>query len=231
MAAIWLGLWLAEKRSAKHGISVNDLNNIVFYPLIGYILGGRILFALENLSAFAQNPKSLISLNLDLFDPIGGLVDRPDRCAGVWATKKAVPVAHAGCADAFFRHLRSRTGAGAPGFGQRLRQRNLPALGDGLWGATRHPSQVYEILASLLILGLLWFQKTDTHPGIHFLTFAALTSGTRLFLEAFRGDSSLILGGLRAEQILAWVVLAVSLYFLDRNSKISPLEMATRSNG
>ena len=74
VAAIWVGLWLAEKRAAKYGISANDLNNIVFYPLIGYIFGGRILFALENLSAFAQKPLELVSLNLDLFDPVGGLV-------------------------------------------------------------------------------------------------------------------------------------------------------------
>jgi prolipoprotein diacylglyceryltransferase len=66
-----------------------------------------------------------------------------------------------------------------------------------LWGAVRHPSQVYEILASLLILGLLWFQRADARPGLHFLTFAALTSGcASLFLEAFRGDSTLDAGRL-----------------------------------
>ena len=74
VAAIWVGLSLAERRSAKHGINNSDLNNLVFFPLIGYILGGRILFAIENLSAFTQSPRDLLSLNLDLFDPIGGMV-------------------------------------------------------------------------------------------------------------------------------------------------------------
>ena len=73
VAAIWFGLSLAEKRSTRHGITKEDLNNIVFFPLLGYILGGRMLFALANLTAFSQNPASLISLNLDLFDPFGGL--------------------------------------------------------------------------------------------------------------------------------------------------------------
>jgi prolipoprotein diacylglyceryltransferase len=90
-----------------------------------------------------------------------------------------------------------------------------------LWGAMRHPSQLYEILASLLILGLLWFQQAGLHPGLHFLTFAGLTSAARLFLEAFRGDSTLVLGGYRAAQILAWMVLALSLFLLDRESKKS----------
>jgi phosphatidylglycerol:prolipoprotein diacylglycerol transferase len=110
------------------------------------------------------------------------------------------------------------------------KETSLP-WGMELWGAIRHPSQIYEVFASLLILGLVWFQKMDSRPGTHFLTFAALTSGSRLFLEAFRGDSSLILGGLRAEQIFAWGALAISLYLFDRNRKGSLPGMATRSNG
>lgn len=231
VVAIWIGLWLAEKRSARHGINANDLNNIVFYPLIGYILGGRILFALENLSAFAQNPLDLFSLNLDLFDPIGGLaialfvalVYGQRKNMYLWPTLDALTPFFATFALGLgLAHLASGSAFG--------KETSLP-WGMGLWGATRHPSQVYEVLASLLILGLLWFLKSDSRPGIHFLTFAALTSGTRLFLEAFRGDSSLIQGGLRAEQILAWVALAVSLYFLDKKGKISLPETTTRSNG
>ena len=103
--------------------------------------------------------------------------------------------------------------------------------GMALWGATRHPSQAYEILASLLILGLLWFRKTDSRSGNHFLTFAALTSGARLFLEAFRGDSTIILNGLRGAQLVAWIVLSISLYLLNRASKNAIGEMATRNDG
>ncbi len=74
IAAMWLGLTLAEKRSERHGISKEALNNIVYYSLLGYIIGGRVLFALANLSAFVQSPLSLFSINIDLFDPPGALV-------------------------------------------------------------------------------------------------------------------------------------------------------------
>ncbi|HQU36713.1 MAG TPA: hypothetical protein PLR65_09005, partial [Anaerolineales bacterium] len=50
-AALWIGLALAEKRTERHGISKEALNNLVFYSLFGYLLGGRILFALANYSA------------------------------------------------------------------------------------------------------------------------------------------------------------------------------------
>jgi prolipoprotein diacylglyceryltransferase len=43
-----------------------------------------------------------------------------------------------------------------------------------------------------------------------------LTSAARFILEAFRGDSTLIFGGIRSAQVVAWIVLAVSLFFLDQ---------------
>jgi prolipoprotein diacylglyceryltransferase len=52
----------------------------------------------------------------------------------------------------------------------------------------------------------------DFPPGSSFLPFAALTAGTRLFIEAFRGDSTLILGGIRLAQVIAWIVLAIALF-------------------
>lgn len=230
VAAIWAGLFLAEKRSKRHGVNDDDLNNIVFFPLLGYVLGGRILFAVENLSAFTQNPRSLISLNLDLFDPFGGmvlallvaLVYGQRKKLPLWPTLDALtPFLAVFALGLGLAHLASGNAFG--------KEASLP-WGVQLWGAMRHPSQIYEILAALLILGLLWFQKSDTRPGVHFLTFAALTSGARLFLEAFRGDSNLVPGGLRLAQIIAWVVLALSLYFLDRLSRIPSKSMITRSN-
>lgn len=227
VAAIWFGLFLAEKRSAKHDISNDDLNNIVFYPLFGYLLGGRIFFALENLSAFVQNPQSVISLNLDLFDPIGGLVVAvivalvygQRRNLSLWPTLDALtPLFAVFALGMGLAHLASGSAFG--------KETTLP-WGIELWGMLRHPSQVYEILASFLILGLLWFQKADTSPGVHFLIFSTLTSGTQLFLGAFRGDSTLVLGGLRLSQVIAWVILGLSLFVLDRKSKNPSSKMVT----
>ena len=73
LAALWLGLALSEKRIDRHGISKDALNNIVYYGILGYIIGGRIIFALINLSTFTQSPLSILSVNLDLFDPMGAL--------------------------------------------------------------------------------------------------------------------------------------------------------------
>jgi phosphatidylglycerol:prolipoprotein diacylglycerol transferase len=94
------------------------------------------------------------------------------------------------------------------------RETTLP-WGIPLWGALRHPSQVYEILAALTILALLLLRKPDSRPGILFLIFASTTSAARLFLEAFRGDSTLVVGGLRLAQIIAWIILSTSLLLIE----------------
>ncbi len=74
LAALWLGLSLSERRAEQYDLSKDALNNIVYYGFIGYIIGGRFLFGLENLPAFTKSPSSIFSINVDLFDPVGALI-------------------------------------------------------------------------------------------------------------------------------------------------------------
>ena len=212
IAALWLGLYLAEKRVERHNLSKDALNNFVSYNILGYIIGGRVLFVLANLSAFAQSPLSVFSINLDLFDPVGafitaffvGFVYGQRHNLPLWTTLDALTPLFATLAIGLsLSHLADGTAFGSP--------TNLP-WGIDLWNATRHPTQIYELIASLLVFGFIWFQKTDSPIGSDFLLFAALTAGARLFLEAFRGDSRLIFGGIRLAQVITWVVLAMVLY-------------------
>lgn len=211
LAALWIGLALAEKRANRHNISKDALNNIVYYSLFGYVLGGRLLYALENYSVFLQSPGSLLSLNIDLFDPfaaliaalIVGFVYGSRQKLLFWPTLDALTPLFATIAIGLsLSHLAAGTAFGRP--------TDLPWAIE-LWNATRHPTQVYELIASLLIFGSIWFGKADSRPGTLFLTFTALIAASRLFLEAFRGDSMLIIGGLRLAQVIAWIVLAVAL--------------------
>jgi phosphatidylglycerol:prolipoprotein diacylglycerol transferase len=229
--ALWIGLWLAEKRSARHGIPANDLNNLTFFPLLAYLLGGRLLYALENLPAFTQAPVSLFSLNLVLFDPLGGSTAALlvawayiyRRRLSLWSALDALtPLFAALAVGMALAHLATGNAFG--------KETSLP-WGIELWGALRHPSQAYECLAAGLTLGLLWSQKALLRPGLHFLTFSTATSAYRVFLEAFRGDSTLLAGGFRLEQILAWCVLAASLFFINRILGGHPAQEGVSGNG
>jgi phosphatidylglycerol:prolipoprotein diacylglycerol transferase len=222
VAALWIGLTLAEKRTARHGVSKDALNNIVFYGIFGYIIGGRLLFAISNLSAFTKSPLSLFSVNVDLFDPLGALVVALlvgfvygfRQKLPLWGTLDALTPFFAILAVGLsLSHLAAGTAFGSP---------TTAPWGIELWNATRHPSQIYELIASLTVFGYLWFQKSDSRPGILFFTFAALTAGSRLFLEAFRGDSTLLFGEFRLAQVVAWVVLAISFFASESlNHKLS----------
>lgn len=208
LAALWLGLALSEKRTARHGVTKEALNNLVFYSTLGYIVGGRILFALENFSVFVKSPLSIFSLNIDLFDPMGALVTailvgmiygRRNHLSFWPALDALTPLFATLAIGLSLSHLAAGTAFGKP--------TTMP-WGIELWNTTRHPSQIYELITSLLIFAWIWFRKPGHPPGSDFLWFAGLTAGAHLFLGAFRGDSTLILGGLRQSQVVAWLVLA-----------------------
>lgn len=218
-AALWIGLTLAEKRTERHGVSKDALNNITFYSILAYVIGGRVLFALSNLSAFTPSPLSIFSPNPDLFDPASGLITMilvgmiygQRQKLPLWGALDALTPLFATLAIGLhLSHLAAGTAFGNP--------TTLPWSID-LWNATRHPTQIYELIAALIVFGVLWFRKSDVPTGILFLNFIALTAGARLLLEAFRGDSTLIFGDLRLAQIIAWIVLAIVLFTSERTQQ------------
>jgi len=85
------------------------------------------------------------------------------------------------------------------------------------WAAEAAQFLVSQGLALAILAFLGWKSKNNRLAnGALFLLFLALTAGSRLFLEAFRGDSALVLGGIRSAQGLAWALLAAALVGLDR---------------
>lgn len=215
IAAAWLGLTLSERRTENFRVTKDDLNNIIFYMLTAFVVGGRVLYVFQNIGAFAKSPVSIISINPNLFDPLGGLA------AGlitmfVYNQMKEIPIWNAlDSLTPFFAviaigvglsHLASGDAFGIP--------TDLP-WGVKLWNAYRHPTQIYETLASLMILGWVWRFKPKHRSGLVFLTFAALTCASHLFLQSFRANDTFLLNQFRSGQILAWCALLISFIFLE----------------
>lgn len=226
LVALWVGLWLAEKRTQQHGISKDSLSNIFFYGLFGYVLGGRLLYALANYPFFVDSPRSLFSRDLNLFDPLGAfavacivaLVYGSRQKLSFWSTLDALtPVCAALAVGLSLAHLAAGSAFGSP--------TDLP-WGIRLWNEIRHPTQIYELIASLLVFAVLWLRRTESPAGTVFLVFLALTAASRLFLEAFRGDSTLLPGGLRLAQVIAWGVLAVAFFAIEWIHRKEPANLA-----
>jgi len=217
LLGLWLGLTLAERYAARFNVKANHLYNIVFITLIAGLVGARLANVLRYPQAFSSNLWNVLSLNISLLDPWGGiavgiicaLIYGQRKGMRFWPTMDALTPAMAVFFVTFsIAQLASGAGFGAP--------TEMP-WGTYLWGAIRHPSQIYEAIASTMILFILWptrIHLIDRIYGTYFLTFAALSAGARLFLEAFRGDSIILAGGIRAAQVVAWLILTACLWGL-----------------
>lgn len=224
IAGLWLGLTLSERRARRHGKNANYLYNLVFIALLAGVVGARISYAITYPGAFASNPWSLISINPGLLDPFAGflfasaagLIYLYRKQLPLWSTLDdltplfAVLVIAQGIA-----HLASGSAFGAP--------TDLP-WGIHIWGTSRHPTQIYEILlATLTLFAIILIDKSPWSriSGVLFLAFIAITAASRLLLEAFRGDSTLIGDGFRLNQVIAWLVLAICLVLLGRRFQLA----------
>ena len=221
LIGMWLGLSLSERYAKSFGSDPEEISNLAFYSLMAALLGARMSYALRFPSAFSESPASLLSLNPGLLDPWGAvagavliaLVYGQRKGLSLGLSLDALTPAFATLAvAATLSNLASGQGYGLPS--------DLPWSID-LWGASRHPSQIYEALAAIVILANLLLKRTTIKraAGTFFLEFLALSAGSRLFFEAFRGDGVLLPNGWRTAQLLAWFLLAGSLYFLQQLEK------------
>jgi len=212
LASIYIGMILTEKRTVHSGLKSASLDNLILLALFGFLAGGRVFFALTHLDSFRASPLDIFSVNPSLFDLASGLAAGL-IVALVYGQRKGL--AFRPTLDAltpFFATVMVGLGLSHLADGSAFGMETSLPWGIELHGAVRHPSQVYEIAAALFILNLIGLRKPFPAAGAQFLAFIAWTAGAHLFLEAFRGDSTLVFGGLRLGQILAWIVLASALF-------------------
>ena len=217
LVGVWVALGLVERAAARLGLNPDALSSLVGIALAAGLAGARLVFAAQHWSAYLRDPLGLLSITGAALAPlegalIGGLAAylygvrrrlplRPTLDAlapGLAGMAVAVALAHLASGDAF----------GAP---------TTVPWRVFLWGEYRHPSQVYELLAALAVLAVVgWGQRRSLFTGFTFWLTVALLAGARLALEAFRGDSVVVVGGWRVAQVVGLLVLALGLAMLRR---------------
>jgi phosphatidylglycerol:prolipoprotein diacylglycerol transferase len=214
LIAVMAGLWLAARQARRLGLDADHVYNLGFYTLLATLVGARLAFVIGNWSAYRDAPLSALSPTTTAFAWPEGAVFGAIVAVIYWLRYR-LPVGLT--LDAIAPGLAlamaiERLGAflGGVNFGEPT---GLP-WGVFMWGEVRHPAQIYEMLALLVILAVLLWQQ-DRRP-FGKLLFVALYAGSRLFLEAFRADAALISGGLRAVQLVALGVLLIAVYYLYR---------------
>ena len=215
LGGLWLGLSQAEREAARLKLDPAAIYNLIFYGLIAGVAGARLAYAARYWSIYLANPFSLLALTPATLCPDAGL-----------ATGMAVAVYFG-----WRRHLplRPTLDALAPGLAIFLVAFGIAHFLSGdafgapaklpwsiyLWDDYRHPSQVYETLAGLLVFVVARGRPLkQPGAGLNFVLVVALSAAARVFLEAFRGDSVIWAGGLRAAQVSGLLVLAAALWRL-----------------
>ncbi len=218
LIGFWVGTVLSERKSKPLVDDPGFIDRLLWSSMLAGILGARFSYFARNPAAFNGEYLSLLSLNLNLFDPLGGLLIALTVSLFIVSRSKISPLLVLDSITPFLAiftaafHL-SRLAAGT-GFGVLT---ELP-WAINLWGGYRHPVQLYYLLGSLITLSVIltFLIKYSYTQGFVFFVFVLLTCSYLLFFSRFETSDILIFAVIRLNQILFWVGSVISLVFLNK---------------
>jgi phosphatidylglycerol---prolipoprotein diacylglyceryl transferase len=217
LAGVVVAISLAEQEAKRLRLPEDAITYLILVALVAGILGARFGYAVQFLGIYLTDPLGIFSPNTSALLPsvgllVGGiaaLIYGNRRKLALRPTLDALAPALAVMGVALgVAHLASGDAFGAPA-------RLLWSI--YLWNADRQPSQIYEILGALIVLGLWnWARNRLPAPGFGFILVVAASAVTSIFLEAFRGDSAILAGGFRATQLWGLLILVACLLVIRR---------------
>jgi phosphatidylglycerol:prolipoprotein diacylglycerol transferase len=226
LVSIILGGWLIVRVAhARGGARLAQQADQCFYPvLIGAAIGARLWYGLFNLDLYSRNPGMFIALRVgDFAWPgalLGGLLvsyvwcrrhgfDQPKLADSAALTLPIVQmIASVGL-------LLSGEAFGVP--------TSLP-WAVPLFGAMRHPTQIYFGLAALSSYIAVWLLARRSLPvGALFMCYLGMQGLTLLLVEALRADSLVFPAGIRAAQVFGLALLLYTLNWARQQSGLAGL--------
>ena len=219
-----IGSFLLDKKAASFSMDSEIIDSALWIGTISALIGARLSFIAGSPAAFKGDLLSVLSLNPALLDPAGGLVIGIAAVILVITRQKTdywlfldslTPFLGALLPAYFLSRFASGNGYGLA--------TNLP-WGIQLWGAIRHPVQLYLAVAALIPLAIiLIYAPFENHPpGSVFLLFSAATSSYLLYFSGFQEPGSYTFAGFRIDQVLFWIILFASLILFNSRSKSTP---------
>lgn len=212
LVAFWAGLWFSAKRAAQLGLDGDHVYNAGLYGLLAGIVGARLWFVLSHWENYAGDLGQAFSLSRSALSLPEGLT-----IAGLtvllYLQRQRVALGTFGDAIAPGLALAVSLGhmgafLGGEGLG---RPTNVPWAVE-LAGAARHPTQLYQAIAALLMMLLLFFSRRwRPWPGLQLWLCVGLYSLSRLALEPLQAQPDLVGPGYLAVQVVALTALVITL--------------------
>lgn len=215
LIGIWIGTALIEKEAERLSLNKDTLSTLVLISLVAGIAGSRLSYAAQVPNVYWDNPLSLFAIDTNTLDPWGGLfigviaalITGQRKSLTMRPTLDALALGGAAFMIAWaVSHILSGDAFGSA--------TQVP-WAIYLWDEYRHPAQIYELILAIGIFIIIW-QRPLKQPGsgLNLLLFISLSSFSRLFLEAFRGDSLIWFGSFRAAQLVSLILLVSSIWLI-----------------
>ncbi len=231
--------------------------DLLFWAVIGGVVGARIYYALLNYPRFVADPLGMILARGGMvwyggFLLAAALVVHRIRKLGLPlaqiadGTAPALALAYAvgriGCflvGDDYGRPTDSWVGIAFPNGAPPTHVNTIeqqfgiavdPALVEKYGEIVPvHPTQLYETGLSSLIFAFLWSQRRRGHPpGWIFMAWLALAGVERFIIEIFRAKDDRFFGFLTLAQAISLVLVAVGVFSMTR---LGQAGKATASSG
>jgi phosphatidylglycerol:prolipoprotein diacylglycerol transferase len=208
------GLWLAEKEGTRKGIDKETVSGFFFYALLAAVIGARLYYvAFTDAAGVWSNPLSVLAVWQGGLAIHGAILGGLAVCL-LYTWKKKISFWK--FADTLAPSLILGQAIGRIGCFFNGDAHGYPT--DLPWGLVYspespagrmfpgqplHPTQLYEMILNLLIFGILWkMRKRFRVDGHLFLLYVVSYSTIRIFVEHFRADKLIYLGGLSAAQTI-----------------------------
>lgn len=179
-------------RYRKLGMSDHEVSDLLFFCILGVILGGRIGYTLfYNFTYYIQHPIKIFAVWEGGMSFHGGLLGVV-AASLIYCLKKQLPILLTG--DILVAS--SAIGLGLGRLGNFINGELWGRVTDVPWGmvfpgagmAPRHPSQLYEAFLEGVVLWCVLFvlHRRKVAPGIPFMIFFALYGLFRFLIEFIR---------------------------------------------
>ncbi len=230
-AAILAGYLLTQSESRRKGIPEGAISELVFWVIIGGLVGARLLHVIDRWPFYEAHPMQILAIHNGGLAILGAILGGA-VAGGLVAWRKGLPV-------------RRLFDAAAPGIvlGQAIGRLGCLVTGDALgqptggsWGIVYlHPGAMapqlgiayqpvffYEQLWDLAVFAILWlFRKRLATDGQLFALYLGLYAIGKFALTFFRTET-VWLWGLQEAQLLAIGALIVAIVWAAWGSNIRP---------
>jgi len=215
------GITLTESEAKRQEIDPVPLNNLAFLSMVAGLVGARLAYVARYLDTFLANPLTIFSINPNTLDVRTGLLIA--LIVGVaYGWRKQLSLRPTlDLFTATFSLLAIGYGLSTLASGNAFGSPTDLPWAIYLWDANRHPTQIYQTLWALFAFIIWWsMRKGETFAGFRFLVWLTLTATGALFIGAFRGDSVVLAGGVRQEQIIALAVMLFGLWLMRQWGRV-----------